>query len=340
MTAEMRRSPSPWGELVNRLFRILFANMGTKFMAVVLAALTWFLMYKMTVTTEELEYTVKIVPPPGAEVLKVSDIYSRAGLGNYVRVTLSGSASALAEARNQRIVQYAIAGEVSADRPITVIARDLDFHLNPGVDIVHVEPPTFTVRADKTIARRLTVKATTEGELAPGHSLAYEPLVVPDMVTVSGPESVLEKHHEIPTQPVNLAGRAESFEAERVALVDRLDGVKVVPAEPVTVTVSIRPETVTVPKSVTFEVQATPEFLSQYNVKLVSSYDPFSFRVPKAMAAQDLKVKAVLDLTDPKFAAPGEYPVVVRFDLPEGVTREGETVQTTVTIEAREDTEE
>ena len=340
---------------MNRLLRIIFANTGTKIMALALAGLTWILMFKTTMMTDEIEYPVKILPPQNVKVLHVTGLYSRPGLEHYVIVTLQGSRSALAETGEQRVARYVIDKKVEKSERIQASTlRDIDFSLDPNLDLVDVDPETFTVVVDRMEEKRLRVKVATEGDLLAGFRLASQLRAIPDEVTVRGPASVLAGYDEISTHPINLAGRTESFTAQNVSIVGTLDaedvpnvgtlkGVKVTAAQTVTVDVVIEPETVTIQKTVTFDIRALPDFGDKYHVRLLTPYDNFEFQVlkPLALKREALVVGGFVDLRDSaELPGPGDYPVTVQFDLPDGVAYTGEPVVITVTIEAREETGE
>lgn len=338
---------------MNRLVRIMFANTGTKIMALVLAGLTWILMFKTTMMTDEIEYPVKILPPQNVKVLHVTGLYSRPGLEHYVMVTLQGSRSALAETGEQRVARYVIDKKVEKSERIEASTfRGLDFNLAPNLELKDVDPETFAIVVDKIVDKRLRVKVAAEGDLASDYRLASQLRAIPSEVTVRGPASVLAGYDEISTQPINLAGRSESFTAKNVSIVGTLDaedvpnvgtlkGVKVTAAETVTVDVVIEPETVTIQKTVTFDIRALPGFGDKYHVRLLTPYDNFEFQVlkPLAVKPEALVVGGFVDLRDStEFPGPGDYPVTVQFDLPDGVAYTGEPVVITVTLEAREET--
>jgi len=349
LIVEMMSWSSAWEVPMRRLVNIIFANMGTKLMALVLAVLTWVLIYNMTVTTTQVEFAVEIVTPPGVEVLGYGGIPTKPGIGYYVRATLSSSQSALEQLTHGKIARHVIEQDVNGKLPITVVSRDLDFDLDPNLTLVEVSPQSFTVVVDKAEPKQLYVKVKTVGDLAPGYRLASEPRAIPSSVTVIGPASVLAERDEIFTQPINLAGRSESFVAENMSLDDEMpldsaEGVgearrvKVAAAETVSVQIVIEPETMPVQKTVTFELLQTPAFANKYRVELLPPYDSFEFQVRESLipGADSLAFRGVVDLTDPtKFPGPGEHIANVQFQLPEGVTYPGPEVEITVTLEAR-----
>ncbi|HVR30959.1 MAG TPA: CdaR family protein [Thermoanaerobaculia bacterium] len=80
----------------------------------------------------------------------------------------------------------------------------------PGIDVVSISPDRLSLRVDREIQKRLRVVPDGRGEPAAG-AVEGEHGVVPEFVTVKGPQSLLESRDTI-LAPVSIAGRARSFE--------------------------------------------------------------------------------------------------------------------------------
>jgi len=108
-----------------------------------------------------------------------------------------------------------------------------------GVEVVEVTPGTVLLRFEPSATRRVPVVGVTEGEPASGY-LAGKPVVEPDSVNVTGPESAVGRLREVPTEPVSVAGaRATVRESAAIALPDA--GLKLDRAVSATVTVPVAP---------------------------------------------------------------------------------------------------
>lgn len=108
-----------------------------------------------------------------------------------------------------------------------------------GLEVVSIEPNTIRVELEREISKRIPVLAELVGQPAPG-ARVEEPEVFPNQVLVSGPESLLAKVRTLRTRPVNLGGRAATFE-EDVAVVQPDPLIQIVQPSKVSVKVPIQP---------------------------------------------------------------------------------------------------
>lgn len=108
-----------------------------------------------------------------------------------------------------------------------------------GLEVVAIEPNTIRVELEREITKRIPVEAELVGQPAPG-ARAEEPEIFPNQVLVSGPESLLAKVRTLRTRPVDLGGRAATFE-EDVAVIAPDPLIQVVQPTRVSVRVPIQP---------------------------------------------------------------------------------------------------
>jgi YbbR domain-containing protein len=80
-----------------------------------------------------------------------------------------------------------------------------------GVRVVSVNPNTLQVSLDRVMTLQLPVEVTLVGEPAAGASVD-DPVAIPPVVEVRGPESRLRETRSIQTRPVSLNGHAQTFE--------------------------------------------------------------------------------------------------------------------------------
>jgi len=154
-----------------------------------------------------------------------------------VNVRLRGS-SRLIRQLNPYLVSVQV--ELAQTQPGTV-----NVNLGPenvlmpdGLDVVSIEPNVIRVELEREISQRLPVVPRLVGEPAAG-SIAEEPEVFPNLVLVTGPESLLARIQSLSTRPVDLDGHALSFE-ETVAVVPPDPLIQVVQPSKVSVRVPMR----------------------------------------------------------------------------------------------------
>lgn len=85
--------------------------------------------------------------------------------------------------------------------------------LPEGLEVVSIEPNTIRVELEEEGTKRLPVVPKIVGEPAAG-AVAGEPEVFPNLVLVSGPQSLLRRAESLETLPISLDGHALSFEVE------------------------------------------------------------------------------------------------------------------------------
>jgi len=133
-----------------------------------------------------------------------------------VNVRLRGSSKLI---RQLNPYQVSVQVELSQTEPGTVnVNLGPDNVLMPdGLEVVSIEPNLIRVELEREVSQRLPVAPQLIGEPAAG-SIVDEPEVFPNLVLVSGPESLLAKVHLLSTRPINLDGHALTFEETAVVV--------------------------------------------------------------------------------------------------------------------------
>ncbi len=152
-----------------------------------------------------------------------------------VRVRLRGGTKQVRELNPFQVtVQVALPRTSSGMFNINLGPEDV--LLPEGLEVVSIEPHVIRVELEREDTRRLPVVPKIIGEPAAG-AVAEEPVVFPNQVLVSGPESLLRQIESLETVPISLDGHALTFEAE----------VPVVPPDPLVQIVQPTRVTVRIP---------------------------------------------------------------------------------------------
>jgi YbbR domain-containing protein len=158
-----------------------------------------------------------------------------------VNVRLRGSSKLI---RQLNPYQVSVQVELAQTQPGTVsvnLGRD-NVLMPDGLEVVSIEPNLIRVELEREISQRLPVAPQLIGEPAAG-SVVDEPEVFPNLVLVSGPESLLAKVHLLSTRPISLDGHAITFE-ETVVVVAPDPLIQIVQPSKVSVRVPMhQPET-------------------------------------------------------------------------------------------------
>jgi YbbR domain-containing protein len=108
-----------------------------------------------------------------------------------------------------------------------------------GLEVIVIEPNTLRVDLEREVTLRVPVVPKFVGKPVAGSTLG-EPEVSPNQVLVTGPEPMLTRLDSLSTLPINLEGRALTFD-ERVEVVPPSPLMQIAPAGTVTVRVPITP---------------------------------------------------------------------------------------------------
>ncbi len=112
-----------------------------------------------------------------------------------------------------------------------------------GVEVVRVDPRLLTLSIESRVAREVPVVARITGE--PAEGFEYDGYTLsPDVVTVEGPQSVMDQVTQAIADQVSIEGRSKGFEAV-VRLAPDRSGARVSGNSNAVLSVNIRPQRVT-----------------------------------------------------------------------------------------------
>lgn len=125
-----------------------------------------------------------------------------------IEVALSGPRRLIQEMRQQNI---SLPIDLSKAQPgAMVIQNEADaIPLPQGISVQRVQPATLTLLVDRLIQKDFPITAVTKGKPAAGYSLESLSLK-PPRITVTGPQTVLEKEQGLTTSPIDLEGLGTS----------------------------------------------------------------------------------------------------------------------------------
>jgi YbbR domain-containing protein len=155
-----------------------------------------------------------------------------------VNVRLLGSERAIRQLNPYMVdVQVELSQRQEGSATIS-LSRD-NVQAPDGLEVVSIEPATIRVDLEREVAQRVTVVPQLVGKLAPGF-LMDEPEVFPSQVLVTGPESMLARIETLSTRPIDLAGRAGTFE-ETVPVISPDPLIQIVQPSTVTIRIPVKP---------------------------------------------------------------------------------------------------
>ncbi len=108
--------------------------------------------------------------------------------------------------------------EVQAgDRTVQITPENVNVELPTGVKLEEVQPNKIAVKLETVMEREIPVRAETEGSVAQGFEI-YGTAVLPNKVSVRGPESYINSLDFISTEKIDVENRREDFTALQVGL--------------------------------------------------------------------------------------------------------------------------
>lgn len=121
-----------------------------------------------------------------------------------IEVALSGPRRLIQDMRQQNI---SLPIDLSTAQPgAMVIQNEADaIPLPQGIVVQRVQPATLTLLVDRLVQKDFPITAVTKGKPAAGYSLESLSLK-PTHITVTGPQTVLEKEQGLNTSPIELEG--------------------------------------------------------------------------------------------------------------------------------------
>jgi YbbR domain-containing protein len=154
-----------------------------------------------------------------------------------VNVRLSGSKRAIRRL-NPYMVDVTVELSQRQEGTVTVNLNASNVTAPDGMDVVSIEPAIVRVDLEREVSQRLPVVAKLTGEPGTGAEVG-EPEIFPNQVLVTGPESMLARIDHLSTEPINLDGRATTFEVS-VPLSSPDPLIQIVQPSKVTVKVPLR----------------------------------------------------------------------------------------------------
>ena len=243
--------------ILNRVRRYMFEDAKLKLLAVLIVTVIWFSVAGQTrdapITIHNLEVALENVPPQLA-VTSSEPIQ--------VDISVSGPEDELRDLRfevatqSSDLLAYADLSNLKEGvqrAPLRVRG------LPEGVELRGVEPEVVRVLLDPIVSKVVPVEPLFAGTPPDGYKMTgarFEP----DVVTLSGPGSVIEKIDKVTTTTVSLNNRFASF-SERVDI--DMTGTDVMVSEPPTLHVTIEEDqgtrTLTVPVTIEGEGAGTAD---------------------------------------------------------------------------------
>jgi len=96
----------------------------------------------------------------------------------------------------------------------TVITNDVDsIPVRRGITVLRVQPSSIILSLDKLIQKTFLINPVTTGEPSPGYILKQLQMD-PEVITITGPETVLSRYEVLRTKVININGLRKSIQQQ------------------------------------------------------------------------------------------------------------------------------
>lgn len=206
-----------------------------KFISLVLAVVLWYFVGGEDRVDKNVMIPIEIINLP--RDLVISNQFKKE-----IEVTVSGPRSLILEMTSRAITRQV---DLSAATPGTMVIENDNEHIPVprGITVQRVQPSSIILSLDKLIQKKFPISAKTVGEVADGYYIRLLK-IDPDVITITGPLTILSQFDELFTRPINLAGMVESIQLQMPLELDPAI-IELIGETSVTAELSIGLETVT-----------------------------------------------------------------------------------------------
>ncbi|MFQ5457630.1 MAG: YbbR-like domain-containing protein [Myxococcota bacterium] len=190
---------------MRRVRDLFLKNTWLKIVSLFLALVLWLVVFQGDEGIEQaFTVPVQVVPGPSSVVMEQSVLM--------VKVDVEGSPLLLRRFLPAGVVaRIPLASEEEGEVSIEISPENLG--LPRELRVVSIAPPAVTVRVEPKERKRVPILPVLDGEAAAGFRVASV-RKKPSTVVVEGARSEVAAIRGVPTRPVDISGRKESFQRE------------------------------------------------------------------------------------------------------------------------------
>jgi len=173
--------------------------------SLVLAAILWNLVGGEQTVDKNVMIPVEVINLP--RDLVISNQFKKE-----IEVRVNGPRSLILELETRQITRQI---DLSKAVPgTTVITNDVDsIPMRRGITVLRVQPSSIILSLDKLIQKKFPINPVTTGEPSPGYILQRLQMD-PEVITITGPETVLSQYDVLRTNVININGLRESSQQQ------------------------------------------------------------------------------------------------------------------------------
>ena len=201
-----------------------------------------------------------------------------------IEVSVSGPRSLILEMGNRSVTRQI---DLSTATPGTMVIENSNQHIPVprGVTVQRVQPSSIILSLDKLVQKELAITPRTTGRLAAGYYLKALN-TDPDLITITGPQTILAQVEELFTRAISLEGLQNSTQLQIPLQLDA-NIIELIGETSVTADLQIALET-------------TTRSLEKVPVVLVEGGENWTIEPPTVKIIANIPELLLLDETDPQ----------------------------------------
>lgn len=210
-----------------------------------------------------------------------------------IEVTVSGPRSLILDMANKSVTRQV---DLSSATPGTMVIENDGAHIPVprNVEVQRVQPSSIILSLDKLIQKQFPVNAKTVGSVPAGYSLV-DLKIDPDVISITGPQTILSQVDDLETRPINLDGLKESAQLQ-IPLALEPAIVELIGETSVTADVKIAIDTITK----TVEKVPVRVVVNGSIQDVIPPYAKVTLKVPKNILKEQPDVRKLFTLTASK----------------------------------------
>ena len=187
------------------LTKIISKDWMLKFISICLAVLLWYYVGGEDRVDKNVMIPIEIINLP-------RDLVISSQFKKEIEVTVSGPRSLILELSNSAVTRQV---DLSAATAGTMVIDNSNKHIPVprGITVQRVQPASIILSLDKLIHKEFPVTARTIGRLADGYYLKSLK-TDPDVITITGPKTILQPVDELYTKSINLYDMVQSSQLQ------------------------------------------------------------------------------------------------------------------------------
>jgi hypothetical protein len=185
--------------------RLQYKEWILKFVSICLAVLLWSFVGGEDIVEKNVMVPVEVINMP--KNLIISNKFKKD-----IAVTVKGPRSLLMEMEKRVITRQIDLSDATPGTKVIAIENE-SVNVSRNVEVLRVQPSSIILSLDKLIQKEFAINPVTSGMITQGFVL--ESLTLdPDVITFTGPQTVLSRVDVLKTTPININGLFESVQQQ------------------------------------------------------------------------------------------------------------------------------